>query len=338
MRARAAAAAALLTACTLVREASGHGRLMDPPARNSLWRFGFPGSVNYNDNELYCGGFVVQYEQNGGKCGVCGDNYAQSEPRPHEAGGEFAKGVITKRYAPGQIIDIEVELTANHKGNFVIRLCPHNNDKKTVTQECLNKHVLRVAGTNSIRFIIPDDSKKSETFRWKVELPPYLTCNQCVMQWTYYAGNTWGTCSNGEEAVGCGPQETFINCADVAIISNSGFFGPVDNSLKLNLPYTKADVARVTGDQSDRSERPSELAFRAQVCIPHGQFAQLPEASARCIQCLADPAACPTDKCMCISECEAIGEFALRPEAGLYCHEHCLGYPSHCPEDRCKCT
>ena len=36
----------------------GHGRLMDPPARNSMWRFGFPNPVNYNDNELYCGGYA----------------------------------------------------------------------------------------------------------------------------------------------------------------------------------------------------------------------------------------------------------------------------------------
>lgn len=42
---------------------AGHGRLMDPPARNSMWRFGFPNPVNYNDNELYCGG----YSGNGNK-------------------------------------------------------------------------------------------------------------------------------------------------------------------------------------------------------------------------------------------------------------------------------
>jgi hypothetical protein len=27
-----------------------HGRLMEPPARNAMWRFGFPNPVNYNDN------------------------------------------------------------------------------------------------------------------------------------------------------------------------------------------------------------------------------------------------------------------------------------------------
>lgn len=41
-----------------VAQVKGHGRLMDPPARNSMWRFGFPNPVNYNDNELFCGGYA----------------------------------------------------------------------------------------------------------------------------------------------------------------------------------------------------------------------------------------------------------------------------------------
>lgn len=81
----------------------GHGRLMDPPARNAMWRFGYPNPVNYNDNELFCGGFAVQWQQNSGKCGVCGDAYHLKSPRPHEAGGEFAKGIISRYYASGQV-------------------------------------------------------------------------------------------------------------------------------------------------------------------------------------------------------------------------------------------
>lgn len=38
-----------------------------------MWRFGYPNPVNYNDNELFCGGYAVQWEQNQGNCGVCGD-------------------------------------------------------------------------------------------------------------------------------------------------------------------------------------------------------------------------------------------------------------------------
>lgn len=111
---------------------------MDPPARNAMWRFGFPNPVNYNDNELFCGGYAgkcvvnhinhnllilifvllcflfvdwlflapirtVQWEQNFGNCGVCGDAYHLQSPRPHEAGGEYAKGIISKFYTAGQV-------------------------------------------------------------------------------------------------------------------------------------------------------------------------------------------------------------------------------------------
>lgn len=43
------------------------------------------------------------WEQNGGKCGVCGDAYHLSAPRPHEAGGMYAKGIISKFFAAGQV-------------------------------------------------------------------------------------------------------------------------------------------------------------------------------------------------------------------------------------------
>ena len=46
---------------------------------------------------------TVQYDKNGGKCGVCGDNYADEQPRPHEAGGKFGLGIIGKRYVMGQV-------------------------------------------------------------------------------------------------------------------------------------------------------------------------------------------------------------------------------------------
>jgi hypothetical protein len=39
-------------------------------------------------------------------------------------------------------------------------------------------------------------------------------------------GNTWDICEDGKGQVGCGKQETFRNCADVAIITNTGGFGP----------------------------------------------------------------------------------------------------------------
>lgn len=46
----------------------------------------------------------MQWVENKGQCGVCGDAYHLKEPRPHEAGGEYAKGTIVKHYTVGQVI------------------------------------------------------------------------------------------------------------------------------------------------------------------------------------------------------------------------------------------
>lgn len=32
-----------------------------------------------------------------------------------------------------------------------------------------------------------------------------------------YSGNSWGECEDGSYAVGCGNQETFRGCSDIAI-------------------------------------------------------------------------------------------------------------------------
>lgn len=55
---------------------NGHGRLIEPPSRSSAFRYGFQTPPNYNDHELYCGGFARQ-QRNGGKCGECGDAWGK---------------------------------------------------------------------------------------------------------------------------------------------------------------------------------------------------------------------------------------------------------------------
>lgn len=46
-------------AVLLIGEAAGHGMLVDPPNRSSLWRFDPSFPVNWDDNQNYCGGFTV---------------------------------------------------------------------------------------------------------------------------------------------------------------------------------------------------------------------------------------------------------------------------------------
>ena len=38
-------------------QVTGHGRLMDPPSRNAMWRYGYYNPVDQKDNEVWCGGF-----------------------------------------------------------------------------------------------------------------------------------------------------------------------------------------------------------------------------------------------------------------------------------------
>lgn len=38
---------------------SGHGMVHDPVARSTRWRYNKTAPKNYNDNQLFCGGFNV---------------------------------------------------------------------------------------------------------------------------------------------------------------------------------------------------------------------------------------------------------------------------------------
>lgn len=46
----------LLVAIQLIGVSHGHGRILDPPGRSSMWRRGFEAPRNDNDNGLNCGG------------------------------------------------------------------------------------------------------------------------------------------------------------------------------------------------------------------------------------------------------------------------------------------
>ncbi|XP_044261454.1 uncharacterized protein LOC123009310 [Tribolium madens] len=196
---------------------SGHGRLIDPPSRASAWRYGFDTPHNYNDHELFCGGFTRQWVKNEGKCGVCGDAWDTKVPRAHEFGGTYGQGIIVRKYTAGGIINIRVELTANHFGYFTFAVCP---DYKRATQKCLDKHILKlvkpqegVDHDHATRYY-PKEGNKVYEMKYRL---PKQTCEHCLFQWRYIAGNNWGNCPNGTGAVGCGPQEEFRACADITI-------------------------------------------------------------------------------------------------------------------------
>ena len=91
--------------------------------------------------EGFCGGFGYQFKIADGKCGICGDPWF-AEPREHEApDGKFATGTITAEYSQGQTIDIQIDITANHKGFFEFRLCPNIESNADPSQDCFDRYI-----------------------------------------------------------------------------------------------------------------------------------------------------------------------------------------------------
>ena len=74
-----------------------------------------------------------------GKCGICGDAF-DAPIREHEApNGKFANGIIVAEYAANGVIDVAVEVTANHKGHFEFKMCPNNNVMEDPDQDCFDQ-------------------------------------------------------------------------------------------------------------------------------------------------------------------------------------------------------
>ncbi|XP_067664612.1 mucin-5B-like [Haliotis asinina] len=193
-------------------EVASHGRMIEPPMRSSMWRFGFNTPKNYDDNGLNCGGFENQHHFQDGKCGVCGDPW--QGPRRNEPNGIYATGTITRQYRTGQKIPLVLDITSNHKGYFEFRICPWNNPRLAVNQSCLDEHPLVVEGSG-IRYPLTLQGA-FVMVNLTGQLPDNLTCTQCVLQWRWVGGQHMGI-KDGRECMGCGKQEQWHNCADVAI-------------------------------------------------------------------------------------------------------------------------
>ncbi|KAF5297118.1 hypothetical protein FQA39_LY02698 [Lamprigera yunnana] len=202
---------AFLVVCVLTRDVTGHGMMLDPPNRSSLWRFNNTFPINYNDNQHFCGGFGEQWYMYDGKCGTCGDSYGDPVPRVNENTGTYGLGYISASYPSGSAINVTIKLTANHKGEFSYSLCKMIDSTKPDEESCFED--LLLSNGEKLHKITSNDYDVVDV----VQLPVDVTCKHCVLRWNYRTGNSWGICSDGEGAVGCGPQETFRSCADIEI-------------------------------------------------------------------------------------------------------------------------
>ncbi|XP_069102406.1 uncharacterized protein [Argopecten irradians] len=324
--------ASILVVATVCGLSEGHGRLLEPPSRSSMWRSMRNGSpefpnapINYNDNQLFCGGrinFIYQHQ----KCGICGDPY--QGPRNNEAGGRYAKGIITRHYTVGQTIDIGVEITANHHGYFEFRLCPNNDIHKRATQECLDQHLLTLENADGTRYYL---GGRRGAINLKAKLPEGLTCSQCVLQWRWKTGNSYGYAANGTYCIGCGLQEMFYGCSDISISggSSGGHVQPQVTSK----PVTSAPVVQT---QKPVTQRPIYITPRptqpkpVQTMRPNSGLFFPPIGQTNGGQTSGQTTG-PT-----VTRCRAINLWAGVPQLDQWCLDNCA--KGNCPALACSCN
>lgn len=121
---------------------------------------------------------------NGGKCGLCGDDYRDEKPRPHENGGSYGLGVIVSLYKIASELPVSVYITANHKGYFIFDLCDLENNK-IESDECFSMNKLKLSN-GSPKYVLPNS--EPGWFNTTLQLPKELSCTQCVLRWTYITG------------------------------------------------------------------------------------------------------------------------------------------------------
>ncbi|XP_048580553.1 uncharacterized protein LOC5522282 isoform X2 [Nematostella vectensis] len=301
--------------------AEGHGYLVEPPARNSCYKVFQNCKANYNLNGLNCGGRATQIA-NGNKCGVCGDSYSSPSP-PHVYPGKYATGFITKTYTQGQNISVKVIITANHLGWFEYRI--GDIGTPPITNEKL-KHLLR-SPSGQTRF--PLDSRTFSTSHDLV-LPAELRCDRCVLQWWWKAGNSWG-CDGDGCGLGHGHQETFVNCADVKIVSRPGVI-PTE-SMTSSSPCTHSTRV-MTSSLLVTHSKTTVTSIPPVTLSTTGDVTSPPPSSPRSSPKPSKPQTAgpiPGNG----ANCASTGVWAGRPGIDVWCRLNCAA--GYCPSFMCAC-
>ena len=244
----------------------------------------------------------TQWKVNQGKCGICGDSFNGRKDNELPNGKYAKKLVITRTYREGDVINVKVELTANHNGFFVFKLCPTTTKTKEVTQKCLNRFLLNVLNSNiSDKYIVP--SNRAQMFTILLKLPNGLTCDRCLFQWTYTSANNWGKCENGLSAVGCGPQETFRACADIRIVDKNMNLSkdeviPFKHFLTQMKPIDTQLQTKRVNQLLDTNLEPKITETIENKCHSIGIWKRLPKMDEWClVNCAANY--CPPSHCKC---------------------------------------
>ena len=194
---------------------TSHGFLSTPRSRNLLAyedRSYYPVTSDHPEPEdcpncLNRGGTLS-------RCGIInpGTTEERNYDTPKNALGEPMHTNIQSTYIANSVIDVEVQLTAHHRGHFVFSACPISNTTTIPTQECFDAYPLtfisdtlygaNVDTNHPERVYVAPDSIPNKVystkenfhnamvFQYKLQLPHNLTGDLVLLQWYYVASNS----------------------------------------------------------------------------------------------------------------------------------------------------
>ena len=172
-----------------------HGYLKSPRSRNfvayqdGIWS---PLLASNPEKEVQPQGASV-----GGTRAQCGIiEGVRNYDFPKNALGGPLETKVQSCYQPGQIIDLEVYLTAHHKGHFEFKACPISPGQAP-TQACFDANKLRFISGESANYdpIYPERAygppgNPGVTYRYKFQLPAGLSGDLVLLQWKYITANS----------------------------------------------------------------------------------------------------------------------------------------------------
>eukprot|EP00121_Abeoforma_whisleri_P010028 Awhi_evm1s9236 len=201
----------------LISQVQSHGMLTLPVSRNVIAALygqdtcphcqaggGIPAVQSNSPGGNYVYPETKEFSQRAGFCG----NSANSNKVYDKA------GPIVNTYKAGSVIDIQLSITAHHRGIMEFRLC----DQSEITYECLSKHkLIRVKDSSHDRSPIDEQNPSryylepgcagdsphnfdennfatlappGQRITMKYKLPDGVTCDHCVLQWWWVTGNS----------------------------------------------------------------------------------------------------------------------------------------------------
>lgn len=133
--------------------------------------------------------------------GLAGDPVDEEQPRTHEAGGKYWQPGMFTSYTQGQVMEVQVTTSTNHKGRFGLRICKVSGgydvaperEAEELTEACFDENVLLQANVTRAQrvgerfyYMGPYDPEWT-TYNVYYQLPEDLICDgvesHCVLQW-----------------------------------------------------------------------------------------------------------------------------------------------------------